>query len=488
MLIIVSSIELDELQPLLDAYDVAKAESDRDSIAEQVSAMVGSTVQGMLRQRLRGLNLRPDEINALSDEAIRSTLDGYGRTRLKRTDVIPERMVEYLHDPGNPWGQQLWSLLPADLHDELASAKYLKAPLAQRLVNEINRMLDNPLFLKDLGVEVQRPSESAIDRSYQHAEALHRLFPEAVAKIEQPEAKFMGFLSNYTLPSVLRLARQAGDGSASEEFAKAWRRIQPVVEELRNHSGGVEPTAQEVQQAYRQKLAGLFGSRLAWWEEQLRQVGRPFRVKDPSAYNDAKDTLAEHGYDPKQWETPDSPYYLSKEFLKPYSLKTVERALNAFGGHGAGGVSWAPSAPSSSSALEPQLPSWALEVGRQGKGSDLYRAIVEVVYPDPQSAERIVGEFLAEHPDPTPQDIAAFLDALVAQDPETAGLIRDSWSQIVRAVDRSVTQSLGDQQVLGLISERFGAGPASMASIWESVRRTIFARTTRFIRIASRHG
>lgn len=486
MLIIVSAnVKLDELQPLLDAYDVAKTDSERDAIAEQVGVMIGGTVQGMLRQKMRGLNLRPDEINALSDEAIRSTLDGYGRTRLRRTDIIPERLVEEMRNPGNPWGQRLWSLLPDDLRTELANSKYLKAPLAQRLTNEVNRLIDDPLFLKNLGLEDRPPSDSAIERSYQHAEALHRLFPEGIAKIEQPEAKFMGFLSKHVMPDINRRVRQARDGSATEEIAKAWRRIQPIVEDLRNQSAGVEPSAREVQQAYRKKLADLYGPRLAWWHEQLAKVGKAFRVKDPASYNDAKDVLAQHGYDPKQWETPDSPFYLSKEFLKPYSLPTVERAMKAYGGQGAGGGSWAPSAPSAFTAPEPQAPSWALEVGRQGKGSDLYKAIVEVVYPDPQSVERIVGEFLATHPDPTPQDIATFLDGLAAQDPEIAGLIRDSWSQIVRAVDRSVTQSLGDQQVLSLISEQFGVRPTQMTSMKEQARRVIFARTMTLIRRAS---
>lgn len=478
MLLIIATqhINLDAINNLLQQYDTATDDADRDRIAEDLKGLIGPRTRSLIQRQLRAFDLGADELDSLTTEAIRAALSGAGRTRLRRTDIIPERLIEQMRTSAQ--GQQLWALLSDPLRTEISGTTYIKADLAQKLTNEINALLENAEFASRMGFDTPE-TDSVIERSYGNATALASAFPEALRPVEKPDAHLLGFLEKSILPTLAgRVKRERGE--IPPEIVRVWRSIKPTVEELRAASGGAEPTPQEVQQAHRQRLGDLYGPRLQWWHQQLEAVGRPFRISSPGAYSDAKEILLDNGYEPKLWDSSDAPQYLSKEFLKPVSKMTIERAMRSFAPASTAASSsptWYPS-PAPAAPPEPSGPSWALELGQQGRGGDLYRAIVEALYPDASSVERQVGEFVALNPNPSSEAISSFLDRL---EPDIAEHLRSSWRDVVHGIDRAVIDVVRDRTRAGEIAQQFGYSPAQLEAMRHDARRLIFARTTRLI-------
>lgn len=146
-----------------------------------------------------------------------------------------------------------------------------------------------------------------------------------------------------------------------------------------------------------------------------------------------------------------------------------------------------PSAPSVPSETGAEAPSWALDVGQQqGRGHDLYRAIVQSLYPDTESAERQIGELLAENA--TPETIESYIHKVSEQDPDLADYLRSSWSAIARQIDSRVTEALSDPSIVGPIARQFGFAPFEIEVQREAVRRMVFIRKARQIDHLFRYG
>lgn len=126
-----------------------------------------------------------------------------------------------------------------------------------------------------------------------------------------------------------------------------------------------------------------------------------------------------------------------------------------------------------------------MQMGQVGRGGELYRAIVEKLYPDRGSVERRLGEFIAENPNPTDTEVTNLLDDLAVQDPEAAEYLRSAWRETVRQIDRRVTETLRDPRTVGSIAEQFGFSPSEVGALRDHVRRVIFGRNNRLLSIVS---
>src|SRR5208283_2452378 len=92
-----------ELERLLDAYDRAKGDREREQVAEQVYPLLQGTLNGMIQGASQG-RLDAEQLESLSWEALFRGLNESGVTRLKRSDGVWETFVEQCRQPGNPLG------------------------------------------------------------------------------------------------------------------------------------------------------------------------------------------------------------------------------------------------------------------------------------------------------------------------------------------------------------------------------------------------
>ncbi|MCZ7646096.1 MAG: hypothetical protein M5U26_12550 [Planctomycetota bacterium] len=119
MLIIAAAPTVDQeaLDSLLEKHDQARTSEEKEVVGQEVETLIGSTVRAMLGRDLRGLGLSEEEFGALVTELVHRALAESGITRLRREDLVPERLVEEMHTTSQ--GHRLWTLLPPDLREEL---------------------------------------------------------------------------------------------------------------------------------------------------------------------------------------------------------------------------------------------------------------------------------------------------------------------------------------------------------------------------------
>ena len=139
MLIIIASAttETAELEDILDQYNHAQNQGEREQIAFRAWELVGDQVKNMVSRAAGGYRLDADQVESLAWQALYAGLEGTGVSRLKRSDGTWESFVQHCRQQGNELGQRIWSLLTPELRKQLGNP-YLKATAADILVRELN--------------------------------------------------------------------------------------------------------------------------------------------------------------------------------------------------------------------------------------------------------------------------------------------------------------------------------------------------------------
>ncbi|MCZ7646097.1 MAG: hypothetical protein M5U26_12555 [Planctomycetota bacterium] len=94
-----------------------------------------------------------------------------------------------------------------------------------------------------------------------------------------------------------------------------------------------------------------------------------------------------------------------------------------------------------------------------------------------------MGEFMATHPNAGADQIEQYLSTL---DPGVANDIREiGWDTVVNEVDSRVLEMIRDPASRAELAERLGLDLESLTAGVEAIRRTVFGRRVRQMRLAS---
>lgn len=470
---------LSALQDKFDRGDKAQ----RQRAAEDVEAIVGPAVRGMLSSQLSGLNLSNEDLSALTTEAVQKALRESGNTRFRRQDIVPEELLQQMRTTAR--GQMLWNLLSPSLRQALARVRWIKSDLGLALSDELGHLLTIPDLAAKLGIQSDVAPKMR-DRTAQNASLLHTLFPNAIAAVSMPERNLVGYISRFVVPAMKKRVLKETGKVTDPELAKARRILSPAIENLRAKTGEF-PTAADAFGEYKKRLQARYGPIVAWWNEQISraQPNNAFRVKDPGSYRDAKELLKSRGSDPNQW-APNGPYHLPKEALKPYSLPTVKKVLDDM------------TVPASSSAdrmvsftpaaQQQEIPDWAPLYRGTGTRERVQSAVIDRIYP-PGSAyelERRISLFNLDHPAANPADIQRLVASLppdLQEDLQSAG----GYEIVARETDRRLREALTSEELRQEVAGELGlTSQAVVDNAVERIRRAIFVRNTKRIVMAAR--
>ena len=494
MIIILAENDTDiDLSALAEQYDRAKSPSERDQVAEETYILIGGRIKAMIKRVGRGLG--QDDLDGFAREAVVEALENSGVTRIKRGDGIWETLIQR-HSDGHSVAKRVFGLLLPATRKALESP-YLKATTADQLVRELNGMLRRRDFYSPaVWVGVSLPGEarvllnkgianlSATELTRFNALALSAACPEITIPKEPPPRSILGYVSKFWLPNAKsRIAEHGGVPPMSEYLIEAKNALKPVMEQLRQmETSGTMPSelarlgpAQRIYSLHRQLQQQRFGPTIQWWNDKIRELQpeKPFIVNNPSSLRDAK---ALFGKNPgkvseKLWKEKGSPHFLPVSVFEPFGLDIIQRLLDSNTGSASPIQREKTTLPTAPSSGDAQAAKWL----RDGHQSRAFQWLVGRLFGQ-NEIEFAVGKFLAQHVDPSRQEIERFTENLpddMAEDIDIYG-----WNNLTLAVDRAVLNAVRDPAMQGELARALNASDATIMAMVDGVRRAVFCRMT----------
>ncbi len=429
MTIIIAANDIDiDLEELAEKFDRAKSPSERDQVAEDTFALIGGRIKAMIKRLGRGRGA--DDLDGFAREAVVEALENSGVTRIKRSDGVWENLVQR-HKDRHPVAKRLWDMLTPQLRKALVSP-YLKSSTADWLVREINVLLRRrDFFSPATWVGVSLPGDARVllnkglanlsgtELSRFNSLALSAACPEITVPSQPPPRSILGYVSKFWLPNAKsRIAELGGAPSASEYLLEAKNALRPVMEQLRQMeaSGTMPPElarlgpAQRIYTLHRQLQQQRFGPAIKWWNDKIceLQPQNPFLVNSPASLRDAKALFNQNPGKVNEglWKAKGALYFLPVSVFEPFGIDIIQRLLDSSNGSAKPiqRERTSPSAPSSSDAQ-------AADLLRGGHESRAFRWLVGRLFGQ-NEVEFAVGNFLAQHPKPSRQDIDLFTRGL----------------------------------------------------------------------------
>ena len=496
MTIIIATEETDaELEELSERYDRAKSPSERDQVAEETFALIGGRIKAMIKRVGRGLG--QDDLDGFAREAVIEALENSGVTRIKRSDGVWETLIQR-HKSGHPVPKRIWEMLTPQLRKSLESP-YLKATTSDQLVREINGMLRRRDFYSPAAwVAVSLPGEARVllskgltnlsgtELTRFNALALSAACPEITIPKEPPPRSILGYVSKFWLPSAKsRIAELGGVPSASEYLLEAKNALRPVMEQLCQMEGvGTLPPelarlgpAQRIYTLHRQLQQKRFGPTIQWWNDRIRELQpqNPFVVNSPSSLRAAKELFSKNPGEVNErlWKEKGSPRFMPVSVFEPFGIDIIQRLLDSNTG-ASRTVQPEKTSPSSPSSGETQ----AAELLSGGHQSRAFQWLVSRLFSQ-NEVEFAIGNFLAQHPKPSRQDIDLFTRSLPQ---DMADVIEEcGWNTLTLAVDQAVLNAIRDPGMQDEIMRALNIHRAAVVALVDRVRRTVFCRKTEII-------
>lgn len=493
MTIIFADTDTDtDLSALAERYDRAKTPSERDQVAAEIFALIGGRIKAMIKRVGRGLG--QDDLDGFAREAVVEALENSGVTRIKRSDGLWEALIQR-HTDGHSVAKRVFGLLLPATRKALESP-YLKATTADQLVREINGMLRRTDFYSpNAWIGVSLPGEarallakgienlSGTELSRFNALALSAACPEITIPQEPPPRSILGYVSKFWLPSAKsRIAEHGGVPPMAEYVIEAKNALKPVMEQLRQmETAGTMPPelarlgpAQRIYTLHRQLQQEKFGPTIQWWNDKIRELQpqNPFVVNSTSSLRAAKELFGKNPgkVSEKLWKEKGSPHFLPVSLFEPFGIDVIQRMLDSNAGS-AGRVQTEKASPSAPSSGDMQAAKWL----RDGHQSRAFSWLVNMLFGQDE-IEFTVGNFLAQHPSPTRQEIERFTENLpedMADDIDSYG-----WNNLTLAVDRAVLDAVRDPKMQAELSRALKAGNATVMAMVDGVRRAVFCRKT----------
>jgi hypothetical protein len=495
MLIIVAAQQQNpELDQLLAAYDSAHSRDQQEAVAQQIYAIAGPSIQGMIRRAAGARKLNEDQLDALAWQALMQGLSQCGIIRFRRADGVWETFVERCRQSGFGPGARVWSLLTPQRRSVLEHP-YLKATTADALVRELNALIRRRDFYDPnawAGVPLTDEARQLLVRGLDklpsselarfNALALVAAFPEITLPPAPPRNLF-GYISSFVIPKMKPTIWETADGKRVDEYlVEVYNAVRPDIEAVqRMKSEGTLPDewarlspAERIYAHQKARLAKRYGPVIRWWNQQVQALhpGNPFQVDDHDSLRAAKELFTQHGKElpDSLWKSPASRYFLPVAALYPYGIRSITRMLDEQVRHGRASVPEHAPAPIAPAV---QAPAWAqLLAGRQ---QDVYALVVQRVFSGSQhDIERSMGLFLAHNPRQSSQQVTAFLQTLP---PDAAELIQEEgWPTIARQIDRVVLDEIRKPVTQAWLARSLGLPQAAVVASVLSIRKCVFAR------------
>ena len=326
-----------------------------------------------------------------------------------------------------------------------------------------------------------------------NALALSAACPEITIPKEPPPRSILGYVSKFWLPSAKsRIAELGGVPSASEYLLEAKSALRPVMEQLRQmEAAGTLPPelarlgqAQRIYTLHRQLQQKRFGPTIQWWNNKIRELHpqNPFLVNSPSSLRDAKALFTRNPgkVNENLWKEKSSPHFLPVSVFEPFGIDIIQRLLDSSAG------SASPIRPEKASPSAPSSgDSQAAELLSGGHQSRAFQWLVGRLFAQNET-EFAIGNFLAQHPKPSRQEIDLFTRGLpgdMADDIEDCG-----WNTLTLAVDQAVLNAIRDPGMQDEIMRALNIHRAAVMAVVDRVRRTVFCRKTEIILAAGMAG
>ena len=524
MLIVIAdtgNTDLDQLNALLDQYDHANSADQKEQVAGRIHDQIGDQIESMIRGRTRGIGLDAEQTRAAGWEALLKGLDMCGVTQFQRSSAAGSEWGgviqkcrpachgqpakwNYEYQRQTPAGARIWDMLSPAFRQALSQYPPLQAcnrALADRFVAELNAIIRRRDFYASQAwadVSVPQEAQALLAHNRQlgttevtrlNATLLASAFPE-IALPPPPKRNLMGFISSSVIPGMLSELYEGATGKTADSFlADAHGFLKPDIEAVeRMRAQGTLPDgweglslADQIYREQRRRIATVYLPRLAWWSAQVKkyQPGNPFEVRDRGGLQYAKQLLTENRVDERLWKYPNSEYYIPTRALHIYGVEAIQRMLDSTG----------PQGPAAAQPTLTPAPAQPADPGRNfewlladGIPERAYLHLVQKLFL-PQSAECMVGEFVAQNPTCTAKDAEAFIRSLpedIADDIRFTG-----WDRLVREIDEKILAQFKDPRGRMELERALGKTTAEIAI--DRIRRIVICRG-RFglIRIARR--
>ena len=243
-------------------------------------------------------------------------------------------------------------------------------------------------------------------------------------------------------------------------------------------------SAQRIYTLHRQLQQKKFGPIITWWNDKIRELQpqKPFVVNSPASLRDAKALFAKNPgkVGERLWKEKGSPHFLPVSVFEPFGIDIIQRLLDSNTGS-ASPIQREKSAPSAPSSGDSQ----AAELLSGGHQSRAFRWLVSRLFSQ-NEVEFAIGNFLAQHPKPSRQDIDLFTRSLpqdMADDIEECG-----WNTLTLAVDQAVLNAIRDPEMQAEIMRALNIHRAAVLALVDGVRRTVFCRKSKVILAARMAG
>ena len=507
-IIIAESGVEEELDSLIEQYGVAKSQSEQELIAGQIYTLIGGKIRSMIAHAAKDRQLSEEQKSSLAWEALFRGLNESGMPRFRLqssagSDWQPQiqKMISAVrtHEPSA--AARIWSMLSESTRSAiLSNPTYIRSKIQNQFLGELNAFLrrrdlySSRLWHKD---SLHFDSQSLLEQGTENLSAMQlaKLNSELIASAfsdvdlpEQPERNLLGYISKIVQQMKPQIWESATGRKPDAALTEAW-----VV--LKNDVAAVEQMQatgqlpdewsslsfpQQIYQHYRQRLSVRYSPIIGWWNGKIRELmpQRPFVIHGPASLRAAKELLEKASVPDQLWRKQGSPYFLPASVLQPYGLGMIERLLSTEGFR-------SPSAPAQQAPAKPEsvsparLDSEDLQLLQGGHQSPAFRWLIEKLYPSPGfEAERAVGVFLADLPNPSNQQIQQFIASLpddLAEQIEAVG-----FRNLARQLDVRVLTEIKKPEVRKELLSELGKHSAVWAAV-NGIRRVVFCRTATLI-------
>lgn len=502
------------LEAILELYDHAQTEEQRDQAVRQAYDLVGDAIRAMVHRAAGKQRVDPTQVDALAWQALYQGMAQTGMSRFKRSDAqhgdwtpIIARMLRTRGSGADPIARRLWSLISETTKAAVsANPIYMKSTVQDAFLRDLNALLRRRDLLDAAtwyGLELGEEGRALLAKGPAHlsqteisrfnALAVSAAFPE-INHPSKPTRNLMGLISATIIPKMRPQIFESASGRRYDQYLQEMMSfLRPDIEAVQQlEAQGAMPEewhplsrAERIYQHQRQRLSSRYGSILSWWNEQIRQLlpQSAFTIRDGVSLKQAREYL-EQNKDriPEQgWKFRDSPYYLPTVAVQPYGVRAIERLLATEALHARTDVQ-PTTRPAPGIATQPDdLRVETLLSG--GHASAAFRWLIERLYSRPgYEVELSVGRYLAAHPAPSGQEVEQYL---TSQPEQIADFIQENgWNRTVNEIDQAVVQALRSRAVQQELAQALNLPPQAVHAAIERIRRTAFCRTAAILRSA----
>ena len=492
------------LEDLIDQYDFAKSDEQREQFAAEVYRLVGAKIRSMIQYAAKGHRLSQDQLDALAWQALFKGINETGIQHFKKSsaphgDWTPqiEKMIAAarINEP-SPSGR-IWSMLSeATRAAILQNPTYIKTSVQHALIADLNAMLRRPdlyssrLWHRDsvsfeardlLSRGIEKLSASQLARL--NVQIIASAFP-GISIPPVPQRNLLGYISRSVIPTMKPAIFETATGRTTDRtLTEAWNALKADIAAVQQmESTGALPDewnslseAGRIYEHQKRRLNERYGPALSWLNDQVKRIQpqNPFIVNSASSLKYARELLEQDGVPPELYQK-GGQYYLPADAVRPYGTQTIERLLSTEGFARPSKPQAAPVVPLY--AQQPESED-AMRLLQGGHESRAFKYLVDKLFSRPgYELEHSVGVFLATTPRPTNVQIDVFLEQLPESDAEA---IQNSggFRQIVQQIDSEIVNVIQHQpEIQRELMQMFGS-PRPVASAINAIRRTAFLRT-----------